>query len=299
MDSKFKEFKRKCLEYTDSKTMREYLNDLEDFEFSILQLVSIVFNSNRGLKEKIKFYKELENNFELTEEEKYHISRLISVYQETWEHINLTHKNRVYVLKVDGEFEAVFEKYEYAKKYYEDNLKIKEDDTSSIEAYSFIMDSTSYDLEERNTITNEVLAIYSFDKCFNWNFYYFKEGNGCLGDEKVDYNKYPENMYIYFLTPFKIGDIVKHVYSGKEYVVVNAELLAGSLAESYDNYDNSIAVIPIQYKHLITEQYTNERSRRYEEISNKNGSIRLEELDAISVYYEYFKPFNLELVKHN
>lgn len=77
-EDKLKEFKRKCLEFVDSKTMREYLNERDDVQFSLKELLSIVYNSNRTKRKKIIFYRELEENFQLTYEESEDVKRLIS-----------------------------------------------------------------------------------------------------------------------------------------------------------------------------------------------------------------------------
>jgi len=300
--NKLEEFKRKCLEYIDSKTMRDYLNGMEDLQFSLKELMSIVYNSHRSIKEKVQFYKELENNFELNDEECEHIKRLVSTYEEAWKYIDESHKNIVYVLKITQEYESVFDTYKCAKKYYDDNLKSE---------YDAIKDCgpISYELEEVNTLTNESLASYILDENFNWIYYEFnnykvhknisntmfiynEEENKMI--ENKEYNKYPENLYVYLPSPFKIGDIVRDVYSNIEYVVVNSELPSGRLAEFSDSYDMCITVVPVKYRHLAIEEYLSKREEKY------NDGIFAEEvgeLDEISLYHEHLRVVDLELVK--
>lgn len=216
------EFKRKCLEYIDSKTMRDYLNSMEKLQFSIKEIMSIVYNSHRSIKEKVQFYRELENNFELDYEESEHIKRLITSCKETEKHNN-------------------------------------DDFQKSIPVSMY-----SYDEEKNEMVENK------------------------------DYNKYPENLYVYLPSPFKIGDIVKDVYSNEKYVVINPELPSGSLAEISDNCDMCIMVVPVENRHLANEEYLDEREKKY-----RNGTYAggVGELDEISLYHEHLSILNLEFIE--
>lgn len=60
---KLREFKRKCLEFIDSKTMREYLNERDDVQFSLKEILSIVYNSESSKRKKMLSMKKLRKIF--------------------------------------------------------------------------------------------------------------------------------------------------------------------------------------------------------------------------------------------
>jgi len=179
------EFKRKSLDFIDSQTMKEYLNKKDNIRFSLKELMSIVYHSERPKNEKISFYKDIKANFKLNDEEIKHINRLIS---------------------------------------------------------------GSKDLEQ---------AMFSL-----------KDGELI---ENIDYNKYPENLYVYVPNPFRVGDVVRLYNKKNEYVVINPNLPTGELALKSDWIDMCITVVPAEYRNSVSSE--------------------------ISIHHEHLYIFSIELVK--
>ncbi|MBB6698580.1 hypothetical protein [Clostridium algidicarnis] len=106
---------------------------------------------------------------------------------------------------------------------------------------------------------------------------------GKIIKENIGYNKYPENLYVWVPIPFKVGDTVKLHDTGERWVVVNANIPTGKIAEMSDNIDNCITVVPFKYKHLITEEFLNEREAGV--------------LDEIFLNHEHFSVWDTELIQ--
>ena len=291
--------------------MKEYLNNNDDIQFSLNELMSIVHNSKRPLRKKIKFYKEIKQTFKLNDEEKENIERLISTYEKTFKYINKSHEKIVYILKQNEEYQGVFDNYKYVKKYHNTNYKEENEEYSNVYLDDYIKEITYYTLEEVNTITNDILAIYNFDSELNWisyEFYNYRihksipdvkySFNGTEFVYNKNYNKYPENLYVYIKSPFKIGDIVEDIQNKCKYIVINPELPTGSVVEISDNFDMCITVVPIKYKNLVIEKYFNKRKLKNENLINKNNLINIiENLDELSLYHEHLNILNLELIE--
>lgn len=194
--------------------MRDYLNDIEKLEFSLKELMSIVYNSNRQLNEKLRFYKDIKDNFELNDEDRKNIIRLIGACER---------------------------------------------------------------------VPSSIFSIYD-NELINNN----------------SYNKYPEHLYIYLPSPFKLGDIVREVGDyATLWVVIDPELPSGDLIELCDNFDMCITVVPVKYRYLATKKYLREREIKYKKIKEQKGYIDFEELDEISRYHQHLMIFDLVLVENS
>lgn len=75
---KLKLLKEECLEFIDSKTMRDYLAQKDDVRFSLKELLSIVYHSHQDEARKILFYRAAQEKIRLNDAEQKWIQRLIS-----------------------------------------------------------------------------------------------------------------------------------------------------------------------------------------------------------------------------
>ena len=255
-----REFSRKVLEYIDSQTLREYLQQ-RDLLFSPVEMIVIAINSKeKSRRTAMHFLYELANTTFLTETDRlyldFEMKRLLYIhwqfnsnwegeryvvaygrndFDEKWKRIG---KFTSACHTLEFEKRKLLDKYKYIKVY---QYKTNAPDKSAIGSYTL----GEYYRPENYWVANIDLKIPTKLKAA------IRKDLNLPKNARIDIFNTLSYRYIPLPIPYKRGDVVKRFGSNDKYVVIAAEMVSDERVKWCDDTDMAITVAPEEYTDLV------------------------------------------------
>lgn len=260
-----------AIESIKSSTVRNYLKSI-NHEFKIEEQISLIFNSDINLHEKVNIFRDLIKNDTVAENIKEELKEILNNI-DIFESITYS-SGRTAFLFFD-----------------EDNEVICANTLAKVQKYNINNKITEYirviDLESEKIESNTLYDIKLNDNGEVARFFPYEAANYVF--TKV------EDNYVDIPNEFKVGDIVK-IYNQKEkYVVVSDSTIPEHLKPNCDFIDTSITVVPKSIFNNNTRSYKEQIEDIYR---NRIRHIEYSEpiIDVISREHEHINITILEKV---
>lgn len=251
---------RLAINSIESKTVRDYLIKI-DHKFSLIEQITLIYNSKLKLKEKLKAFNCIINDSKIDDKIGNQLRKIVSSINIDL--LEMDNKNYIYMIYDEDGIPICVKNLEIARNYNkETKLNI---DLFNIDVIDLMETDIVNNVKYRMCLDEE-LDIVGYVKC-----------NTVNADEDFSITE----AYVSIPNEFNVGDIVKIDKSNDKYVVIATSEIPEHLIKECDFTDSCITVVP---KYVLNDKTKGYKEQIEEIFKNRIKHVKQNEqcIDKLS-----------------